>query len=291
MNQRENFQGIVSNAVTTLLQELIEHLSIRLKEDKDIDMSVDELVKLLELPALTTTTTTATKVAPKKGVKATPQKVARNTPNKGNTVTRRRHKDEGQEPGKCEWVMSSGINVNHFCERNVVDGSKYCRGCGKRAEKKAAKENAPPIGGLAPTADGEKATIEIPNDVLYTAIPYPNNPGLAILQKHRLVVIEDDQTVIGVADEKFNLRKLSDSDVELAKKMGLKYDLNVEFGTPDEEETPVVLEETPVVVEEVKEEETPVVVKEEETPVVVKEEPPQPRKARPVKRPVGRKAV
>lgn len=127
-------------------------LSVWLKGNKGVEVSIDEMKKVLDMPATNQMLSAPTFQAP-----------SFSAPRPNLTTTRKPRRGRGEIKGKCKYTFIKGKRSGFECGKSVYEeGSDYCTTCRnkKGAQRKSARDGVSNIlgGALAPPSMLPKAT-------------------------------------------------------------------------------------------------------------------------------------
>jgi hypothetical protein len=132
-----SFTESVSSFVTsTILVPIVDWL----KEEKNLEVKVDDLMKVLELPKFQKPTSFMSNMTTQPSF----------PPHLSSSVkeTKKKSKDESPTEGpKCKYVYKRGVNKGQNCNKVAVDGSDFCKDCSKKdgAKKEGNSLKAEPM--------------------------------------------------------------------------------------------------------------------------------------------------
>jgi len=190
------------------MNQLVSYLNGR-----NVEVTVDELSKALELPTTSNSMQIPTMAFGGAGVPTPVHSVA---------VPRRTTRGSGVT---CKFILTRGDNEGKLCGKTATVGSEFCSNHNKNTTAKGKpRDKSAYTPGLAPAPKLAPATKE--NSGL-DVNPLPGNPGYFITNKYNFVIALDENeqaTVIGKlvrgSDGDSNV-KLTRTDVELACTLGL----------------------------------------------------------------------
>lgn len=219
---------------TSILGPICEHLN-----GKGVTVTVDELMKVLQMPVARTPGVPSAKTVPAMAYGGTTK-----ASTKAATTV-----DEPTD-GLCKYQFKRGVNREKYCGREVKDGGDYCSSCRKTMEKTKAKAKPEPkvTPGVAPNKGA------VPRSVPGVAVAQPEPSSIKVvnfdpeqslyrdlLNNFILHTAEDsnDHVVVGIVDSKDSkeIRSLTPQERTTALARGLKIsDLDVETDTDEQTE-------------------------------------------------------
>jgi hypothetical protein len=205
----EQFSIILSeNLATFVLLPIVDYL----KNEKNIDVTVDELSQILKLPSNKTNYISS---LGESGKNSTVSSL-----NKKNNFT------EQPIHGQCEYKLKRGEFRNLYCGKPTEKGFAYCKQCIKSRKltpkiSSGSRPGVAPSNGSIPTSDSNTENELAKIDVLV----FDENKKLYRERNNNFIgkILDDDFFIIGkVANQASkNILPLDDEDKEIALSMSL----------------------------------------------------------------------
>ena len=224
-----NFTESVSSFVSvTILTPIVSWL----KEEKGVDVTLEELNELLTIPRINKPTTPfISNITP-------PSFPPHFT---GNTISqpkKKSSKEENNNPDapRCKYVYKRGANKGQTCSKVAVEGTDFCKDCSKKDGVKNGPDSAkaevkPVVPAKKPSITGFTAPLSKKFEKSLTLKKTDNPDVLEEIESHILVRrIKDGEKDVyvacGVLELDGSIRQLNDSDREIARKKGFSYENN-----------------------------------------------------------------
>jgi len=205
----ENFEDSLKNCVHSLLTgSILPQISHYLSQEKDIEVSVEELLKALDLPVQ----------------EGSPSFI----PPVIKSGSRRRSVDDGglsekpEEGVRCVYQFQRGKKKGKFCGKPCAPGLNYCKYCKCKRSRKSGSSSktskgADPETGLVSKKEEAKEDLALTVESYYGIVGHYRHP------ESNFVLIDDDNVVCAIAKEleSGELRSLTEEEKTYARKFTL----------------------------------------------------------------------
>lgn len=206
MSVREKLEQCYKTNVDSILVNLVfPVLTSSLEKEKSVNVTVEEMMKWLEIEHVEQTVTS----------------------NTARTSTRRRKKtarvlSDVPIEGKCHHKISRGKNEGKYCPNNSVDGTEFCKSHKGKSKaqpnkKKSTKKAPEKSTGLVTKSK------EIPDELVLHVNPFHKNEEYLHDPNTNFVIIDDGEVikVIAKEEEDGEVRKLTEAEKLEAEKLDL----------------------------------------------------------------------
>jgi hypothetical protein len=255
----------MSSAITNFTESVSSFLTVSvltpiiswLKEEKGVDVTLDELNGLLTIPKINN------RPIPSFGSNITPPSFPPHFT--GNVVSQPKKKSSKEETNnpdapRCKYVYKRGANKGQTCSKLAVDGTDFCKDCSKKDGVKNGPDSAKaaevkPVAPVKkPSISGFTAPLSKKFDKSLTTLKKTDKPDVfEEIESHILVrrIKENDKDVLiacGVLELDGEIRQLNDTDRETARKKNIVYENNNEntTSTPVTKQLPPPVQKTTI---------------------------------------------
>ncbi len=224
MNLNEMMQQLITNSV-------LNPISVWLKEEKEVDVSVDELMQVLSIPKIAKSSTS---VAASVSAPSFPPHMNNSV---ATPVTKKKSKEEVVDGPKCQYVFKRRTNKGATCPKVAMEGSQFCKECSKKKKKEetestptpttnnteAKKTTQPMIQGFG-FASGLKKT-STTSYIRGTDIPDVfEDTATHLLLKRTNDGTKDVYVAYALKESDGKIRGLTETEKDIAVKRGFTYD-------------------------------------------------------------------
>ena len=222
-----NFPQAVSNL---LIHEVLSVIAERASKEKNISLTVDEMLNWLSVPQ--TAKTVATPAGGAIQMPNLPNFLAGATPTSASAGGSGRSKKGPTGGPTCQYVFVRGVKKNQACGDPVVEGSIYCRACAKK--KSAGGPGTGSSAGGAPAAAGADFRSVASTTAANAPTPAEDTSGLQVTAirdrpgfyktvKHGFIIRQqpDGAIVATLIDDNGNFRPLTAAEKAIAISIGI----------------------------------------------------------------------
>lgn len=206
----ENFEDSLKNCVYSLLNgSILPQISHYLSQEKDIEVSVEELLKALDLPV-------------QEGSPSFIPPVIKSG-SRRRTVGDDGLSEKPEEGVRCVYQFQRGKKKDKFCGKPCAPGLNYCKYCkGKRSRKsnpstKTSSKSTDQETGLVSKKEEAKEDMALTVESYYGIVGHFRHP------ESNFILIDDDNVVCAIAKEleTGELRSLTEEEKIYARKFTL----------------------------------------------------------------------
>lgn len=185
-----NFNLACSNLIkSTIVAPIVQYLI-----NKGINVTVDELVTHLQLPAprMSPLISSISPINQYASTGGTAIVAPSTTTTRGKVIA-----SSVIEPGKCEYRFQRGEHKNKYCSKPVEPGTIYCRTClknrkGLDGSKSGAKN-------VVASSIGDEPFVNAPQDhMTIDAKPYDISKGLYIETLHNIIIHAQGENLVAI---------------------------------------------------------------------------------------------
>lgn len=234
---------VFTNAVSEfVVSNVLSPLSQWLAQNKGVEVSVEEMAQVLQLPA-TPTQPKPIGMAPVNYPPQMPQIPGFLNGGQAGAVTQAGRSRAAKQPDanyngpRCQYKFSRGARAGQFCGEPCLNGSNFCKNCVKKKSAggpgTGATRAVPAVGGFqgmpglpgmqgAPAMGAQQPQPQAQQGEL-AVTPLEGQPGYYRETTHGFIVTEDAQNNVvayGIIDGG-NVRKLNNNEQQIATQLGI----------------------------------------------------------------------